>query len=521
MQTNLKTLLQEGIQCYQQGQLAAAEERARAVLAQDDGQPDALQLLGLIAFDAGYTEQALTLIQGAITNQPDRPAFYVNLGNCLFKTGKLEQALASFEAALERQPDFGEALNMAGILYQELHQPQKALEVLQRALKQNPGSVEIRYNLAVALQKQQQFSESQRLLSQVLQAAPGHLDALNLRGILRQETGQFEKAESDFKAVISRDPKHPEAHFNLGTLKILLAQLPEGWDEYEWRWDSPSKTQASFGLKRWQGQTLQPTERLLAFADAGFGDSLQFMRYLLAEDLPQQQLVFRCQTPLVSLFQAQGWEISFVSEQAPLPEGLNYEIPLLSFPALRRTTTDNIPWPGAYLKAPASGPKLPAAASTARKRVGIVWAGSPDNAINLKRSCNLERFLKLAEAFPDIAWISLQKGPATADLTPFADGQPIWNMDAQLQSFGDTAHVISQLDLVISVDTSVVHLAAALGCPTWVLLPMVPDWRWFLERTDSPWYQSVRLFRQPERNGWKQVFRQVQKALEQENVYNA
>lgn len=509
----LAELIQRGIACYQQGQAAEAEALARQVLAVDDGQPDALQLLGLVAFEAGYTEQGLTLMQGAITNQPDRPSFYINLGRSLLSLGRLEEALEQFEAALALDGTQVIALTMAGVIYQEQHRPERALEVLQRALQLQPDAVEIRYNLAVALQKQEQFKESLHALSQVLQAQPKHLDALNLRGLVRQETGQLDKAQADFESVLSQDPGHAEAHLNLGTLKILRNQLPQGWNEYEWRWDCPSTAPASYGAPRWQGQPLAADQRLLVFADAGFGDTLQFIRYVLTDPAPREQITFRCQAALLRLFAAQDWNLPLLSDKEPVPAGYAYEFPLLSYPCLRQTTVDSIPLPQPYLRAPATGPRLPEAAAAARKRIGFVWAGSPDNAINLKRSCKLERFLELARAHPDIAWISLQKGPATADLTELPDN--VWNFDAEIQDFADTAYLISQLDGVISVDTSVVHLAAAMGCPTWVLLPMIPDWRWFLERPDSPWYENVRLFRQPERHGWKQAFRQVAKALAQ------
>lgn len=508
-----QALLQQSIQAYQQRDFSFAEAGARQLLGEDPGQPDALQLLGLIAFDAGYTDQGLELLQGAITNQPDNPLFYINLGQSYMRLGHLEKALQQFEKALELQPNNLVALNMAGIINQEIRQPQKALEFFKQALKQNPGSYEIKYNLAVSLQKQQQFKEALHYLSQVLQAKPYHLDALNLRGLLRQELGQIDKAQTDFQNVISSDTQHAEAHFNLGSLMILRAQLPEAWEEYEWRWDCPGNERKTFGLPRWQGQALMPEENLLVHADAGFGDTLQFVRYLLDDSLPAPQIVLRCQHSLVQLFQEQNWPFQIISDQHPIPEKLSYEIPLLSFPALRQTTLTTIPHAEPYLKAPSHRPQLPAIASEACLRVGFVWAGSPDNAIDLKRSCELRRFIKLMSMFPNIFWVSLQKSPVAQELSLHTLPSGFWNADKELNSFKDTAAVISQLDLIIAVDTSVVHLAGALGKPVWILLPMIPDWRWFLERLDSPWYSKARLFRQTERNNWKQVFKQVHQAL--------
>lgn len=508
-----QALLQKSIQAYQQGDLATAEQGARTMLAEDSGQPEALQLLGLIAFDAGFTDQGLELLQGAISNQPDNPLFYVNLGQCHMRLGHLSEALQQFELALELQPENLIALNTAAILSQELRQPQAAIELFKRALRQNPASIELKYNLAVAFQKQQLFKESQHYLSQVLQSQPGHLEAINLRGLIRQELGQLEKAQTDFETVIERDPRHAEAHFNLGVIKILRSQLPEAWQEYEWRWDCPSSDPVNFGLPRWQGQPLTADERLLVHADAGFGDSLQFVRYLLSPELQAGQVVLRCQQGLIELFKEQNWPFELVSDREPLPEGCTYELPLLSFPALRQTSLTTIPHPEPYLNTQAQGPSLPAEAAEARLRIGFVWAGSPDNAIDLKRSCGLQRFLKLITATPEIFWVSLQKSPVAQELELHELPSHFWNADPHLLNFRDTAAVISQLDLIISVDTSVVHLAGALGKPVWVLLPMIPDWRWFLERQDSPWYPHTRLFRQTERGNWKQPFKQIQNEL--------
>lgn len=510
-----RQLLLEGMRLFEAGELAEAEQRAREILARDPSEPEALQLLGLIAFDSGYQEQGLQLLQGAVGNQPENPLLHINLAQRLLQANQMEQSLHHYELAIALDPQQVIALNMCGILYQETHRLTEALEMFQRALALQPRSSQIKYNLAVALQKQQQFKPALNYVTQVLQDLPTYTDALNLRGILRQELGQLDKAQQDFEKVLKLEPEHGEAHFNLGNLKILRAQLPAGWDEFEWRWSQPGKI-SSFGLPRWQGQPLATGERILFFDDAGFGDSLQFVRYLLEGAIRPEQIVLRCQDALCSLFRAQGWPFAIVSDRELLPEGLNYEFPLLSFPSLRRTGLEQMPVVSPpYLKPPSEGPRLPATASDYALRVGFIWAGSPENAIDLKRSCELDWFLKLSESLPRIFWASLQKSPQAQTLASRPLPANVWNADALLTSFRETAALVAQLDLVIAVDTSVVHLAGAMNWPVWVLLPMVPDWRWFTERDDSPWYPNTRLFRQRERNDWKQVFRQVRQALDQ------
>ena len=509
--SHLEAILNQGIAHYRQHRLPEAEDCAREVIAAEAGHPGALQLLGLIALDSGYPEESLGLLQKAQAAQPNDPLIQISLSNCLIQLKRLPEALAQIEHALVLAPDQLIALNLAGILYQETQQPDKAASMFNRALALQPGSAELQYNLAVLLQKQGKYKEALHSSAKLLQIQPEHLEALNNRGVIYQELGELDKAQRDFSAVLTRKPDHGEAHFNLGVLKILRAQLPEGWDDYEWRWDCPAMERKTYGLPRWQGQALSESQRLLVHADAGFGDSLQFVRYLLTPDCPQP-LVLLCQDALVPLLRVQNWPFEIVSDLAPLPEGLAYEFPLLSFPALRRTTPATIPLAGPYLSAPVAGPRLPQQSADYRLRVGFVWAGSPDNAIDLKRSCQLKHFFKLMRQSEDVYWVSLQKGKRLDEAGELPPANA-WDAAPLLHDFGDTAALVAQLDLVIAVDTSVVHLAAAMGRPTWVLLPMIPDWRWFLDRDDSPWYGCVRLFRQPERNGWKQVFRQVERAL--------
>ncbi len=511
----LEMNLQAGIQYYQQGNLPAAEDKAREVLSIDPSQADALQLLGLVAFDAGYTQQGLELLSGAIKNNPTQTLYRINLAQRLLQLGQLESALEQIEVALELQPEHPIALNMAGILYQETFQAEKALKVLRLALKLDPASLTHKYNLALALVRQHHLKEGLDYVSQILQRDPSFIDALKLRGEIRQELNQLDKAQQDFEYVVSRAPEDVDARFYLGCLKILKNQLPEGWQEYEWRCKRPEGKQISYGLPQWQGETLAPNKRLLALSDAGFGDTLQFVRYLLEPDMPHGQITLTVPPALASLLKEQNWPFQIATVNETLQNEFSHEMPLLSFPALRQTTLQTIPHPTPYLKPAADGPKLPDTAKSYCQRIGFVWAGSPTNAIDVKRSCNLSWFIKLAKEHSDIFWVSLQKSPRSQEFEQFELPNNIWNADSVMQSFKDTSHLISQLDLVISVDTSVVHLAGAQGCPTWVLLPLVPDWRWGLSGETSPWYQHSRLFRQSERSNWKQVFRQVSKALSQ------
>lgn len=513
LSSHLLSALNTAQSFYQQGKWSQAEEQVRRILSEDPKHAKALELLALIAFECGHPEAGADLFQQALQEAPHDALIWCNLGHCYLRQLKFTEALYALQQACNLKLDFAAAHNLRGIVLQELNRPVEAIEAFETTLKLQP-STEVHYNLAVAYRKQERFQEALHATAQVLRDIPLHSDALNNRGLIRQELGQFDKALEDFNQVLHQDPQHGEAHFNKGCLGILLGHLPEAWQDYEWRWFQQGQAPTQYaGKPWWSGEALGPEDHLYVHADAGFGDSLQFVRYLLNSPLwAQGRVTLACQPALLELFKAQQWPFTCISLKDPLPEDITHTIPLLSLPFHHQSSIRDLDSQTAYLTSPNPVQTLPEALQKKALKVGITWSGSPDNSINTKRSCDFKYFEKLMGQFPEVAWISLQK-----DQAPPLQKAPenFYAVGEQLHSFADTAAWVEALDLVISVDTSLVHLAGALGKTTWVLLPTVPDWRWFLDREDTPWYPQTRLFRQHQRGQWKDLFWQVKKALQQ------
>jgi ADP-heptose:LPS heptosyltransferase len=340
-------------------------------------------------------------------------------------------------------------------------------------------------------------------------------------------------------AACSWPPHWPEIHYNLGTALLTLGRYEEGWQEYEWRLQRQGATYPRFLSPLWTGSPLSH-QTLLICAEQGLGDTIQFVRYLplLAEAHPQAQICLRCQESLVELFRGCLPQVQVISETDPLPS-FDCHLPLLSLPQRLGTTLETIPACIPYLVYPvhAGGPQIPLSLSwredwpelsQERMKVGLVWASGrrahPDlNRVQRLKSCPLDLLLQHLHV-PSIQWVSLQVGEDLSaplgqsphPLGSLLEQHQVLELGSRFRSFVDTAAAVAQLDLVISVDTAVAHLAGAMGKPVWVLLPFAADWRWLLHREDSPWYPGVmRLFRQDTPGDWVGVLRRVQVALEE------
>lgn len=327
--------------------------------------------------------------------------------------------------------------------------------------------------------------------------------------------GQIDEAIAAYRRALALNRGLAEAHNSLGLALLLQGEFLPGWDEYEWRWkmkDFPSP-QRNLDQVQWTGQPLEG-RTLLLHAEQGIGDTLQFIRYLPLIRRLGASIIVECPSELQRLIRpiASGHRVGVTGQ--PLPP-FELHCPLMSLPRVFGTMLDSIPREIPYLRADADdiqtwkdrlGEDLPSL------KVGLAWAGSPNHAEDRYRSIALDRLGPLGQV-PGIRFVSLQKGHAATQTNKLPHGMQLIDISEEINDFADTAALIANLDLVIAVDTAVAHLAGAMGAPVWVLLPFAPDWRWMLDREDSPWYPTMRLFRQPLRGDWDSVIARVVRAL--------
>lgn len=461
-------------------------------------------------------DEAASSYRRAIEIDPHHADAHNNLGAILQEQDKLNEAIACFVKAISLKPDYAEAHNNLGTTFQELGRLDEAMASYHKAIEIMPDHAEVHNNIGTVFQEQGKLEASIEKYKKAIALAPDHAKAHNNIGAALQEQGKYNEAMAFYRQAITLKPDYAEAHLNRSFILMLMGNLEEGWPEYEWRLRTKDRIPRTFPQPEWDGVPLQG-KSVLVHAEQGFGDTIQFVRYLPMIKARGGRVIFECQKTLLRLLK-NNMGIDEIVEQS-----LNYEqlkqfdvhIPLLSLPGIFGIKKDTLSSAAPYIKVD------PDLVTQCRSRlsdhgafnVGIVWTGKTSyKYVYYKRSCSLSDFAPLAD-IPGLAFYSLQKGPASKEAEKPPHGMKIIKLDDELNDFTDTAALIANMDLVISIDTSVAHLAGAVGKPVWNLLSFAPDWRWFPNRIDSPWYPTMRLFRQTQPNDWNDVFRQVKKAL--------
>lgn len=432
------------------------------------------------------------------------------------QAGRLSQAEQIYRQILQQQSNHPVALHLLGIAACQTGNFAEGIECYRQALALQPESIDLYNNLGNALQQQGDFEGAIRCYEKVLALEPKAADThSNLARVLNLQ-GQLERAIAHYHKAIQLAPNCAEFHCALASALLLSGNLAEGLAEYEWRWRMSEVEPRSFHQPLWDGSNLEGST-ILVHADQGLGDTIQFVRYapLLAQQ--DAQVIVECQQPLRRLLSTVAGINQIIAQGMPLPE-FDVHAPLLSLPHILGTTLETIPAQIPYLALPENYHPLPIEVPPETQlKVGIVWAGGYRERFDQLRlyqtkSCTLSMFVDLL-SIPSLTLYSLQVGRDAAAVAEFRTEPRLVDLSSQIQDFADTAGLISQLDLVISVDTAVAHLAGALGKPVWVLLPFIPEWRWLLEREDSPWYPTMRLFRQSHPGDWQGVFEAVAQAL--------
>lgn len=493
-------------QYQRSGHLAAAADLCRQLVEQRPKHAEGLHLMGIICHQEGDLIAAMDYVRRAIKAKGTVPLYHSNLGEMCRQAGRLDEAVAAGKRALELQPNLPPTLNNLGIAYFDREEFTTAERYYRRALALDPKFAEAHNNLANVLRQQHKFEEAIPEYTRAMELKPGYADAAaNLASVLHI-SGQFQEAMSSARWALSLNPNQPHAHTDLGILHLLHADFDQGWSEYEWRLLMPESRHVAPPGPAWDGSN-PAGRRILVYGEQGFGDALQFCRYLPMLRNLGATVLLRLSAPVAGVIGDSMPGIE-VSADPGLP-AYDCHCALLSLPHRFQTRLNTIPNPVGYLRARpetaakwadrlGAGPAL---------RVGVVWTGNPKHINNRYRSVSAESLLPLL-AIEGIKVFSLQVGARHHELTRCSGGA-VADISAELTDYAETAGVIANLDLVISICTSVAHLAGGMGKPLWMLLNAVPDWRWMLEREDNPWYPTARLFRQRKAGDWTDVIERV------------
>ena len=467
--------------------------------------------LGRLLLDMGKNPQAAQSLLNAIRALPSDAPAHLAMAMSLTRLGKHAEAVNAYKIAVKGDPPTGDVLNNHGVALDGAGRKAEAITVLRAAVLVQPESWTAWDNLGNALLARGSARMAEACHRQAMALKPGNSATLsNLANALHRQ-GRMEESVGYYREAIAISPNSAKFHTNLALTLLVMGRYEEGWVEYEWRWHEHAGFPKYLKEKPWKGENLGDGTLLLQ-AEQGFGDTIQFVRYAPMLRQYAKRIVLVCQPELVRLIKSSAPGLDDVVAEGTPPPPFDKGMALLSVPGLLKAGIAPVPNTVPYL-APPPGAGFDLGPRTSRLRVGLVWAGRQTHGDDWNRSMPAHL---LAPFFPipGIQFFSLQKGEV-AERIGRPQPQFVTDVGNRCQDFADTAAVIQQLDLVIAVDTSVAHLAGALGKPVWVMLPMIPDFRWRLEGTESPWYPSMRLFRRRPGDGWERVINEITQALRQ------
>jgi hypothetical protein len=455
-------------------------------------------------------EASVTLV-----SWPDDQDLALHYADALQQAGLLEHAIVTYRRILARVPNNPAAWNNLGMSLQNWNKINEAVSAFDRAIVLAPDNAVIHNNLAFALLEQGDPGRAEHWLRKGITLDPSLPELHNNLGNVAREQGDVHEAVTCYRRAIVLRPEFADAHWNLSQGLLTLGMFLEGWREYEWRWKRPAFTspRRDFPIPPWDGGEIRG-RTLLIHAEQGMGDAVQFIRYCDVLHSLGARVVLECHRELVRLFRSLPGITTVVPYGEPLPE-CDAHLPMMSLPRVMETTLETVPHAVPYLVPPAHlvaewGQRIGQAGSDVR--VGIVWSGAHKLKALLNRSCPLDVIMRL-QGIPGVTLFSLQLGDGAAELQALPRSLRPVDLTEDIVDMADTGAIISHLDLIISIDTAVAHLSGAMGKPVWILLPRMADWRWMLDREDSPWYPTMRLFRQRTAGDWSGLMADVRSAL--------
>ncbi len=544
---DFSALLALGMQAAQRGDLVAAAKHFAHAVAANPRSAEAHAALGQAQRGLGQMAEALASFERTIALRPDRPDAHFGRGIALRNLGRGAEALASFDKALALKRDYVDALNSRGNVLLDLRRPDEALLNYDAAVAARPDYADAWSNRGNALMDLQRPGDALASFDKALALRPNYAEAHNNRGMalrsldrqaealaeferalafkkefpeallnrgsVLRELARYADALANYDAALRQRPDYPDARQNRGMVRLLLGDFARGWPDFELRLRTHEAARArEYKQPRWRGEGAIAGKTILLHAEQGFGDTIQFCRYAEAVAALGARVVLAVPPALKRLLTGLRGVAAVAASDAETG-AFDWHCPLPSLPLALKTTISSIPAAIPYLAAPADRVQAwsKRLGAGARPRIGLAWSGNPKHKNDRNRSIALRRFAALGGLKASV--VSLQKHMRADDAATLAEFAWLAPFGGELTDFADTAALIAQLDLVISVDSAVAHLAGALGKPVWILLPHVPDWRWLIGRDDSPWYPTARLFRQPAIGDWDGVFEKIQAAL--------
>ncbi len=478
---------------------------------------DAYHRLGIVYQLTNDFSTALINLEKAQMFDPDNPVLLARTGILLQNMNRLDEAVDIYQQAIKLKPDYHEVLGNLGGVYRELGNFSSGLKMVERALDFEPGNPVYLNNYGNLLLKLNRFAEAKSTFQQVLKIDPDfNMAYVNMSAVCLADHDLNGAVKYNHQAL-SKYPEDIHANWNQALLDLYSGKLKRGFEAYEWRWQKSDfkNIKRNYTQPVWDGKP-HLNSTLFIWAEQGFGDTIQFIRFISQVKLFFKKVVVEVQPPLVALIQSMS-EIDRVIEAGSEFDDFDYQIPLLSIPRYFLSDSGSIPTTIPYIATTSGNTELEAAPikNSNGYKIGISWAGSPSHENDHNRSIPLSMFKPL-EDNDGIRLFSLQLGSRRADLKDMPGSSKIYDMGDHLTDFMATAQLMNKLDLIITVDTAVAHLAGALGHKVWVLLPYQSDWRWLFEREDSPWYPTMRLFRQSRDCQWEPVIQSVIESLRQE-----
>jgi tetratricopeptide (TPR) repeat protein len=517
-----RALFNSGNAAVDRGELIAAVDCYREAVFLNPSFPQAHFNLALLSKCMGRNEEAIAGFRRALELQPNNSQAHCHLADIMHTIGNLEDAADHYREALRLDAGLAAAHNNLGNTLRDSGDLPAAISCFRNLVRLCPHLAEGHYNLGSALMAMGKTAAATAALLEAVRLKPDYAGAWNNLGLACKAQTKYSEAIKCFSQALRINPGLAEARWNRAFVRLLTGDFAGGWQDFEARYDlSQWRLFYPFRLSipRWAGEP-QPSGTLLVHDEQGLGDTLQFVRYLPWVKQRCARVIVETQSPLVELLKDLPGidEVTARPAQAPVNCIADAHIALMSLPLIFSTDLNNIPsvvpyiWPDIDKRrrwaALLQGPGL---------KVGIVWAGRPEHHNDKNRSCMLAHFASLAH-LPGVRLFSLQKGPAVSQISENGLQDLIENLDPELRDFTDTAAILANLDLLISIDTSVAHLAGAMARPVWLLLPFIPDWRWLLQREDSPWYPTMRLFRQQQSGDWGSVFRRLEHELQKRTL---